>query len=298
MEPILDWGVQIILWWQRFSPALDAPFKALTWTGDAAFYILFLPILLWTVDRKIAVRLTLAFLISGLLNAVAKLLAAQPRPFEYDPRVIAIVPAAGGGLPSGHTQNAVVVWGYLALTYRRRWLTALAVVLLVLVPLSRVYLGVHFPSDLLGGYLLGGLVLWLFWRAQDPVAARWTRLPLAVQIALGGCIPLLIWALYPVPDEDVPRLAAALLGMAIAFPLERRWVRFETASVWRQRALCLLLGLIGVAVFYVGLKAALGAWAALPGWRLARYAALGVWAILGAPWLFVRLGLAPRVEKA
>lgn len=298
MEPILDWGVRVILWLQKFSPALDAPFKALTWTGDAAFYILFLPILLWAVDRKVAVRLALAFLLSGLLNAVAKLIVAQPRPFAYDPRVMAIVSATGGGLPSGHTQNAIVVWGYLALTYRRRWLTALALVLILLVPLSRVYLGVHFPTDLLGGYLLGGLILWVYWRSQDGVATRWNGLPLGVQIALGGGFPLLIWALYPVPDEDMPRLAAALMGIAVALPLERLWVRYEAPPTWRSRVLCLLLGLIGVVLLYVGLRMALGAWAALPGWRLARYASLGAWAILGAPWLFVRLGLAPEAPKA
>ena len=52
------------------------------------------------------------FLLSGLVNQVAKHLAAQPRPFQYDSRVKEIVGAEGFGLPSGHTQSAVVVWGF------------------------------------------------------------------------------------------------------------------------------------------------------------------------------------------
>lgn len=51
------------------------------------------------------------FLIWGYLNSAAKVLANQPRPFAYDHRVKAIVPAGGGGLPSGHTQSTVVLWG-------------------------------------------------------------------------------------------------------------------------------------------------------------------------------------------
>lgn len=294
MQPILDWGVQVILWLQQFSPALDGPFKALSRTGDTAFYVLFLPIMLWVVDRRVAVRLALVFLISALVNAVAKLIVAQPRPFEYDARVIALVSATSGGLPSGHTQNAVVVWGYLALAWRKRWLTALAACLMILVPLSRVYLGVHFPTDLLGGYLLGAAVLWLFRRSEERAAPRWNGLPLGLQMALGGALPLLVLAVYPALDEDLSRVMAALLGMAVSLPLARRSVRFGTAASWRQRALCLLIGMVGVALIYVGLKAALGEWAALPGLRAARYAALGVWVILGAPWLFVRLGLAPQ----
>lgn len=288
VEPILDWGVQAILWLQRFSPTLDGPFKALTWMGDAAFYVLFLPALLWVMDRKMVMRLALAVLCSSLINAIAKSILAQPRPFEYDARVIAIASATGGGLPSGHAQNTVVVWGYLAMVWRKGWLTTLAVTLMILVSLSRLYLGVHFPSDLVGGYLLGSAVLWFCYKTRYVFEERRQRLPLSAQVALGGCLSVLMWALNPKPSDDLSRLVAVLLGMAIAFPFERLRVKFEAAPGWRQRALCLLSGLVGGVVVYMGLETA------LPNWRLARYAALGIWIVLGAPWLFTRLGLSAR----
>ena len=66
--------------------------------------------------------------------------------------------------PSGHTSIAVAFWGTLMLLFRKRWLSILCISLIILVPFSRIYLGVHFIADVLGGYLIGGLMLWAFYR--------------------------------------------------------------------------------------------------------------------------------------
>ena len=73
-----------------------------------------MPLFYWCLDRRTGSRLFFLLLLSAYVNAVAKVLANQPRPFTYDPRVQALVKAGGGGMPSGHTQNAVVIWGFLA----------------------------------------------------------------------------------------------------------------------------------------------------------------------------------------
>ena len=139
----------------RPARSFDAFFAFFTFLGDEEFYLLALPLIYWSINRAVGVRLMVVFLLSGLVNQVAKHLAAQPRPFQYDSRVKEIVGAEGFGLPSGHTQSAVVVWGYLGTTVRKRWFWVLAGTLMVLTPLSRIYLGVHFPTDVLGGYVLG-----------------------------------------------------------------------------------------------------------------------------------------------
>ena len=125
-DDILDWGIEVVLWFQQFSPALDLPFKSLTFLGNLEFFLILLPVIYWCLDRRLGVRLLILFLISAYINSAAKVIADQPRPFEYDSRVKALVPAGGGGLPSGHTQRAVVVWGYLASQVRRRILWILA----------------------------------------------------------------------------------------------------------------------------------------------------------------------------
>ena len=132
MEDALNWGVGVVLWSQQFSPALDLPFKILTSMGGEVFFMLILPLIYWCVDRRSGIRLTILFLLSSYLNLAAKVLADQPRPFQYDHRVQQLYKAGGGGFPSGHTQNAVVVWGYLALQFRRRRLWIVAGFLMVL----------------------------------------------------------------------------------------------------------------------------------------------------------------------
>ena len=147
MESLLDWGIEVVLWSQQFSPALDLPFKILTSLGDKEFFMLLMPLIYWCIDRQAGARLFILLLFSAYLNEVAKLLADQPRPFHYDSRIMKIVDADSGGFPSGHTQSAVVVWGYLACRFQKKSLWLLAGFPVLAVPLSRIYLGAHFPTE-------------------------------------------------------------------------------------------------------------------------------------------------------
>jgi len=301
MEGILNWGIRVIQWLQQFSPTLDAPFKALTFLGNEEFILLFLPFVYWCLDRRTGARLTALYLLSAYFNTAAKALVDQPRPFEYAPgQVLQLDDPGGGGLPSGHTQNIVVAWGYLASQFRRAWLWVLAAALMVLVPLSRLYLGVHFPQDLLGGYLLGALLLALFlW--LDPLFEPWLeRKGLAWQLALAIGVPLLLVLLLPTEDTSVTA-TAALLGMGVGFVLERRWVGFDSGGAWWKRALRFLAGGVVFVSLYAGLKVAFAALdpseAMALVLRFVRYAILGLFGGLGAPWAFVMLGLAEGRER-
>jgi membrane-associated phospholipid phosphatase len=169
-EDILDWGIEVVLGFQQFSPALDLSFKSLTFLGNLEFFLLFMPLIYWCIDRRMGARLLVLFLISAYVNTIAKVMSDQPRPFQYDSRVRQLVHAGGGGLPSGHTQGAVVVWGYLASQIRSGKFWIIAGFLMIAVPISRLYLGVHFPTDLLGGYCLAA-PCWGFCRASPWSAA-------------------------------------------------------------------------------------------------------------------------------
>jgi membrane-associated phospholipid phosphatase len=120
MTVILDQGIDAIVWLQRLSPEWDGLFRGLTFLGDKEFLLVFLPFCYWSLDRRFGARLTIFFLVSAYLNAMAKVLFHQPRPFEYSERVRRIVPAGGGGFPSGHTQTTVLIWGYLAACLDRK----------------------------------------------------------------------------------------------------------------------------------------------------------------------------------
>jgi len=298
MERFLDWGVEVIIWFQQHSPTLDLPFKVFTFMGDQLFFMLLLPLVYWCLDRRAGARLAILFLFSAYLNAVAKVLAAQPRPYQYDPRVLQLYKAGGGGFPSGHTQNAVVVWGFLASRARHVLLWVLAGLLILCIPLSRLYLGVHFPTDLLGGYLLGLILLLLYLWLEPTVEAWLGKKGLMWQLCIGFTVPLLLMFLIPSNLKYGIVAGATLLGMGLGFALERRWVRFESGGTWWKRLFRFLTGLPILFTLYLGLRAAFHGLEPVQIYSIIRYALVGLWSGLGAPWLFVRLGLADRGQSA
>ncbi len=294
MQPALDWGTGVVLWFQQFSPTLDLPFRGLTFLGGEVFFLLLLPALYWSVDRRLGARLIVLFLISAYLNAAAKTLAAQPRPFDYDSRVKALVHAGSGGFPSGHTQHTAVVWGYLCASIRRPAVCVLAAVLMVLVPLSRVYLGVHFPTDLLGGYLLGGLLLWLYLRLEPSLEAWFRRRGAAFQAGTAVTVSAALMLAAPAGAPWAMSVGGALCGMGTGFVLERRLVGFKTAAGTGRRLVRVVTGLSVLVLLWSGLRLGFDGLHPEALFRWVRYAAVGMWGALGAPWLFCAVGLAER----
>lgn len=292
MDRMLEWGVDVVLWFQQASPQLDAFFAFFTFLGDEEFYLLVLPLIYWSINRAVGVRLMVVFLLSGLVNQVAKHLAAQPRPFQYDPRVEEIVSAEGFGLPSGHTQSAVVVWGYLASVARKRWVWVVAVSLMVLTPLSRIYLGVHFPTDVLGGYVLGVLVLLLWLRYGARLEEWFFQQETIHQLILITAVPALAMAVWP--TEDMVTGGGTMVGIGAGLVLERRLVGFDVAGSLLRRSFRFLVGLVVLAGLWLGLRVAFDGLEPAIILRLVRYALVGFWGAVGAPWVFLKLGLAER----
>jgi membrane-associated phospholipid phosphatase len=290
MSDILKWGIQVVLWFQQFSPWLDLPFITFTFMGEEATYLLLLSGLYWCVDRRIGAWVTVLFLLSAYFNAAAKVFFDQPRPFEYDSRVRQLVLASGRGLPSGHAQNSLVVWGYLATQFRRAWLWWLAGLLIIFISLSRIYLGVHFPTDIVGGHLLGASLLFLYlW--LEPGIETWLKdksliWPLSLTTAASL---LLIWFF---PTESGITAGAALFGLGSGFILERRWLGFEAGGPWRQRLLRFAIGAIVMMGLWLGLHFAFFGLEPTLLLRFVQYALIGLWGAFGGPWFFARLRLA------
>lgn len=292
LEDILDWGIDVVLWFQQISPALDLPFKSLTFLGNLEFFLILMPLIYWCLDRRMGARLLILFLISAYINSVAKVIADQPRPFQYDSRVQALVHASGGGLPSGHTQSAVVVWGSLASQVRRRMVWILAGFLMIGIPVSRLYAGVHFPTDLLGGYILGILLLVLYLQFVLKVEVWLIQKGLIWQMGLAILLPILFICVNPKGSFNALNAASVLIGFAPGIILERRWVRFTSGGRLSKRILRFIPGFMALIGIWIGLRIAFAGMEPVWLFRIIRYALAGWWCAFGAPWLFVRLGLA------
>ncbi len=291
MDGILSWGIDVIHVIQTISsPGLTVVMKILTLAGSEYFYLLFLPILFWCVDERFGARFGLVFLFSSFINSWTKVLFAQPRPFNLDPSV-GLSHESSYGLPSGHAQGTATFWGLLAPRIKRPWGLLLAILVPAVVSFTRLYLGVHFPTDIIAGLVLG----WGFALAGiflgDTAAKLLASWNIRVRIIVAAALALAMNALN-MHDTSLPGI---FFGTAVgaAFLFEK--LRFDASSgSLGQKAARFGVGLAGVLILYLGIKLIVpGEGEALYAlFRFIRYGLIGAWVSLGAPWLFLRLKLA------
>ena len=321
MEPIQNVGNVIILFLQGLGDWLTLPMQLISAMGYAGFYLLVLPALYWCFHAGLGLRVAVCLLFSVWLNDTLKLVLHAPRPYWVSQRVRAIGSESTFGLPSGHAQHATVMWGLLAASVNRPWAWIAALVMMFLIGLSRLYLGVHFPSDVVAGWAVGALLLFAFLRWQG-VAASWLRsrpfvqqvvMALAVSLALVALSGLSFYALtdWHMPEAwvqnalaatgDLPHrptpgnallAAGALLGMGVGAAWLDREGGFSTAGPLSKQLARYVLGLVGVVTLWAGLGMLLPHQETV--WGYARAALLGGWVAGGAPAVFIRLGLAER----
>ncbi len=324
MGSILDIGTQWVIALQGLGGWLLVPAQALSFLGTEQFFLVVLPALYWCLDQALGLQVGVILLLSTSFNEAIKLAIHGPRPYWYSPKVKALSTETTFGAPSGHAQTAMSVWGIIASGIKRKWAWAVAGVLAFLIGLSRIYLGVHFPHDVLLGWLIGGLLLWLVLRLWRPVAAWVGKRPLGGQVLtaflaslvliLIGLVPFLwltlsrwqppqAWAAYAgqaVTLSGVMTTAGIFFGLLAGLAWFNKLGGFSTAGPLWKRIVRYVLGLAGVLVFYVGLDMLFGlivpdGESLLPYiLRYIRYALVGGWVSLGAPWLFLRLKLAEK----
>jgi membrane-associated phospholipid phosphatase len=322
MEMIWQVGVAITLFFQALGSWLLLPMKAVSFLGQEEFFLMMLPAIFWCVDAGAGLRLGMMLVLTNGLNIWLKFAFQAPRPYWFDTRVIALANEPTFGMPSGHAQNAVALWGLTAWLMRKRWLWVVAGVVMLLTGLSRIYLGVHFADQVLLGWLVGAVLLWAFNRLEAPLARRLQGVPLgklmllvllsslviilgSMLLALGARVLPADWAanaamaapgseFTPFSFNDTFTIAGVWLGMGCGAAYQ--WRRFGppfAGGPWQQRALRYALGMVGLLVIYLGLGALFPRTPDLVGFflRYLRYALLGAWVSALAPAVFRRLRL-------
>jgi membrane-associated phospholipid phosphatase len=295
------WGLEVALWFQAWrTPLVEAVGRLFDVSGSEAFYTLLFPLIYWCVDARLGRQLGPLLMFTAWANAWLKEWWARPRPFHVSGAVENAVEPVGFGMPSGHTQMTVVLWGGIGLRVRRWWFYGLVALYVALMGLSRIMLGVHYPQDVAVGLLLGLATLGLFACGEQPLDAWLRSLSVFSQVALVLAASVLMLALHPalVPASSAETLALAatpvgvFLGLGIGYIVETRTLRFSVQGVWWRRALRYLIGIAGIMILQLGLGVLFEGLAPALAFRLIRYALVGFWGAYGAPWVFVRAGLA------
>ncbi|HXV60516.1 MAG TPA: phosphatase PAP2 family protein [Vicinamibacteria bacterium] len=277
MQPILDAGVEVIRWLSLHrSPALDAFFLAVTDVGSTLGYLVMIPVLWWGFSWRLAIRLFVALVLSVYLNALLKDAVALDRPF-VNSDITPLRTPEEYSFPSGHAQNATVFWGLLGLHVRKLWFGGVCILMIVLIGFSRVYLGVHFPSDVVGGIAIGSSIAWLFTKASLRIVAQVTSLSMPKQLLVTMGLPAILTVTHSTANvaAAMGALAGALSGLVFA-----RHHRLYPEGVPRSRRRAwLMVGLVGLPGIYLA-TGAVGladgsAWAGLHHWL--RYAVIGLW---------------------
>ncbi len=292
-------------------PWLDTVMAAITHLGEETVFMVAALFVFWCVSKRHGYYLLAIGFAGTVLNQFLKLLFRIPRPWVLDSDFTIVesarAQATGYSFPSGHSQNAIGTFGGIARFTRRKWVRAAAIVVAVLVPLSRMYLGVHTPLDVGVAAVIAVALVFALYPLMERSDSRHGVMGAVLAVMLALAVGYLLFvSLYPFPaDVDAANLASgvenawkllgATVGMLVGWWLDVRFIHFDTRAVWYVQLIKLVGGLallLGIrAVLKAPLAAALGAGAG----GAVRYGVMVLFA--AAVWPMVFAPLCRALEK-
>lgn len=322
MEEIINFGLEATQWLQGTFPQFEGFFQFMSTLGREEFYLAMMPLIYWCINKTTGKHLAYIFLLSNALNNVFKHGLRGPRPYWIDSS-LSLSSEPTYGVPSNHTQSATVMYLFLASSIKRSWAWLLAILIVLAMGISRIYLGVHFVHDVIAGLLLGLLILLGMFIWKSRWEQRFQKRILGFRLMIMTAIPVAITAVYIVvvaligtPNEAVSwseiipeaeqeslevmvTAVAALFGIGVGLIFESSRVRFLVKGEFWKRFFRYLLGMIVAVAIWGGLKTIFPedpVWLGLP-LRFVRYALLTLWVSYYGPWLFVKIGLAEQAPE-
>ncbi len=254
---------------------LNGFFSAITTLGGESIFIVLAIAVYWCVSKRDGYYLIAAGVGGTVVNQFLKIACQVPRPWVRDPNFTIVESAradAGGySFPSGHSQNTAVSFGGVARFTAKKWLRRTCIAIVVLVALSRMYLGVHTRADVSVGLVIGIVLVFGLYPLFQKSESNPRIIPIVFAIVSAMALFSAIFVeLHTWPaDIDSDNLEEAIknsytmlgcgLGVLVCYPIERKYISFDTgAPLWAQ-VLKILLGVAVVMVIRMGLKSPLAA---------------------------------------
>ncbi len=256
-----EWEMRLMEWLQAVIGTEGFGFwllSNLSALGEQLLLVVIMGFLYWGLNKEFGKYVGLNVLMANVWNPMIKNIVLRLRPYfvpGYNVKLLRLIDesadpmdiaAQGYSFPSGHSCNAVTAYGSLAAHEKKRkifWV--LAIVLPLLVGFSRVFVGAHFPTDVLGGWLLGAIIVMLIPWLHSKIKNRWLFYAVLLLTSVPG--------FFYCKSNDYFSSFGMLLGFILAEPFEERFVKFEnTSNIFR----C-ILRTIGGGLLYFGLNTVL-----------------------------------------
>lgn len=249
-------------------PILNEFMLLVTKLGEETVFLVAALIVFWCVDKKKGYYVMTVGFIGTMANQIMKLVCRVPRPWVLDENFTILEQAkeaaAGYSFPSGHSQSSVGTFGSIAAGTKNRLVKWICVAICVLVPFSRMYIGVHTPADVLVG---AGMACALVWLLRKPMLEKGdSAMKLLIPLMVGLSIGMLLYTeCFPFPEDiDIHNLESGtknaytmigcMAGVAVIYVAERKFVNFSTDAVWWAQILKVVFGLGLVLLVKEGLR--------------------------------------------
>ena len=253
-----DWEVDLIEWLQGvMGSAGEAAAKVITAVGGETIGLLVLMIMLFCYRKEAGKRCGYTILATSMWFPMIKNIVLRVRPYMAHPeriKALTVVEAdadpmdltqQGYSFPSGHSANSTAIYGSIGRELRKRWMWTLAVLLPLVIGISRFLVGVHYPTDVLGGWAVGLLALGFSALMEKKVRNETLRYVILLAISAPG----IFWC----SSRDYFSGLGLLAGMTVAVPYEKKYVNFQDTRNYAA----MLLRVIGAFAIYAVLNTAL-----------------------------------------
>ena len=230
------------------NPFLDGLFQFITMFGEEAILIPLIAVIYWAFNKKMGEYIAYASLTSVLVNGAIKDIFKAKRPIgEPGIRSLKVETATGYSFPSGHTQGTASFWGAIAIYLKKNYMYGISALIIILVAISRLYLGVHYPKDVLFGAIFGILTSFITYKLFNKVNNK---------IALYFITFIIfISALLYAHSADFIKGMGTFLGFALGIYVEKKYVNFSVEGKSINKILRVVIGLAILILLKVGLKA-------------------------------------------
>ena len=252
-----NWEPTLMVWLQNLLGDMGAAIAAyVTMLGEETVMVAILGFIYWCYDKKFGVFVGTNLMVGLVANPMIKNIFLRYRPYMVHSEVKCLKPVHEGDLydpllqgysfPSGHTSNSSTMYFSLPVYEKKKWLVVLGILMPFLIGLSRVCLGVHYPTDVMAGWLLGAVVVALMSFLQKKIQVKWKLYLLITLLTIPGC--------FYCTSNDYFTSLGMMLGFFAASLFEEKYVNFDNTKDIKKSIIRVVGGLVVFLLANVVLK--------------------------------------------